>query len=280
MLRKKENAPLVICGGQLKNLCGTVCDYTNSSVCDVEGLDESEEVSFYVKEENGIVFCNPVFLDHVNQQIDLSDKVLITHNTDSTLKSYTNGVATFEYLSGQVWTVRNLYPKKWLAQNSMVEDIVSLPLGVTDNDIMLYDWEDSYKTTLVYKNFGIQNNPPERQLCDNYVNVPNEYDKTTNREKYYTRLKDSYFAVSPNGFGIDCHRHWEALYFNCVPIVTDNQVVRHFAKYFPMVIIDSWSSFKIEDYTVELYNQLIATFDRRFLDINYFFNEALNDEAE
>lgn len=267
--------PLVICGGQLKNLCGIVCDYTNSSVCDIDNLNQSEEVSFYIKEDNGIVFCNPLFLDHVNRQIDLSEKVLITHNTDSTLKSYSNGVATFEYLSGQVWSVPNLYPKKWLAQNSMVEDIISLPLGVTNNDIMNYDWNNTNKTTLVYKNFGIENNPYERQLCDKYVSVPNEYTKASDREAHYSRLKDSFFAISPNGFGIDCHRHWEALYFNCIPVVTDSPVVRHFIKYFPMVIVNDWKDFKIEHYTTELYNKLIKTFDRRFLDINFFINEAL-----
>jgi hypothetical protein len=277
---KETKIPLVICGGQLKSVCGIVCDYTNSSLCDIEHLDESEEVSFYVKEDNGVVFCNPLFLDHVNQQIDLSDKILITHNTDSTLKSYVDGVATFEYLSGQMWSVPNLHPKKWLAQNSMVESVMSLPLGVTNNDIMEYDWDNVEKTTLVYKNFGTQNNPPERQLCDHYVNVPNEYGNVADRGRYYDRLKQSYFAVSPNGFGIDCHRHWEALYFNCIPIVTDNQVVRHFAKYFPMVIIDNWSAFRLEDYTIDLYQQLVSTFDRRHLDMNFFLSKTLNNETE
>lgn len=35
-------------------------------------------------------------------------------------------------------------------------------------------------------------------------------------------LAESYFVISPPGNGIDCHRTWEAMYHNCVPVLEDN----------------------------------------------------------
>lgn len=264
--------PLVICGGQLKNRCGIVCDYTNSSVCDIPDLDLSEEVCFYVKEDNGVVFCNPIFLSHLVKHVDLSDKLLITHNTDASLISYQDGKATFKYLSGQEWEVSNLYPKSWLAQNSLVKHIPPLPLGVTDNDIMDFDATHIVKDKVLYKNFGIQNNPPERELCDRYVQVPNEYAIGSNRQRYYESLAQSYFTVSPNGFGVDCHRHWEALYFNCIPIVRRNTMTEFYSTLFPMLLIDDWTHFRIGDYTKQLHTELISSFDRSLLDIDVYIN--------
>ena len=266
----KPESPFVICGGQLKNRCGIVCDYTNSSICDIAELDLSEEVSFYVKEDNGVVFCNPLFLSHMMQQVDLSDKLLITHNTDASLVSYQDGKAVFRYLSGQEWEVTNLYPKNWLAQNSLVRNVTPLPLGVTDNDIMEFDASHIVKDIVLYKNFGIQNNPPERQLCDHYVQIPNGYVAGSDRQEYYRSLARSYFAVSPDGFGVDCHRHWEALYFNCIPIVTKNTMTEFYSTLFPMVLVDSWVDFRMEQYTLDLYNQLIGNFNKRMLDIDTY----------
>lgn len=268
------NNPLVICGGQLKSRCGIVCDYTNSSICDVAELNLSEEVSFYIKEDNGVVFCNPLFLTHIVDQIDLTDKLLITHNTDASLTHYEDGKAIFKYLSGQEWEVPNLYPKNWLAQNSLVANVTPLPLGVTDNDIMDFDTSNTTKTRLIYKNFGIQSNPPERSTCDRCVPVPNEYVAGSSRQQYYRALAESYFAVSPDGFGVDCHRHWEALYLNCIPIVTRNTMTEYYSTLFPMIIVDSWSDFHISNYTVELYNELMFSFNRDFLDIDAYIGPA------
>ena len=267
-----SNNPFVICGGQLKKRCGIICDYTNCCIDDISEIDLINEVSFYIKEDNGIVFCNPLFLSHIIEYVDLSDKLLITHNTDATLVSYQNNKAIFRYLSGQEWEVSNLKPKRWLAQNSMTEDVLPIPLGVTNNDIMEFDFSNIIKNKIIYKNFGIKNNPKERELCDYHVPVINEYSENNNRQEYYRSLAKSYFTVSPNGFGVDCHRHWEALYFNCIPIVTRNTMTEFYSKLFPMVLINDWSCFNIEDYTIQLYKELTNNFNRNLLDIDVYIN--------
>ncbi len=47
--------------------------------------------------------------------------------------------------------------------------------------------------------------------------------------EYYKTLGSYKFVVSPEGNGIDCHRHYEALIYGCIPIVEDNPLIR--AKY-------------------------------------------------
>ena len=39
---------------------------------------------------------------------------------------------------------------------------------------------------------------------------------------------------------------------------------------FPMVLVDSWVDFRMEQYTLDLYNQLIGNFNKRMLDIDTY----------
>ena len=48
-------------------------------------------------------------------------------------------------------------------------------------------------------------------------------------DKYFEELPKYQFVISPEGNGIDCHRHYEALMAKCIPIVEDSALVR--AKY-------------------------------------------------
>ena len=48
-------------------------------------------------------------------------------------------------------------------------------------------------------------------------------------DKYFTVLPKYKFIISPEGNGIDCHRHYEALMAKSIPIVEDSALIR--AKY-------------------------------------------------
>ncbi len=63
----------------------------------------------------------------------------------------------------------------------------------------------------------------ETLLKNGFPNVPIEADK------YFTEIAKYRFVISPEGNGIDCHRHYEALMAKCIPIVEDNPIIR--AKY-------------------------------------------------
>ena len=57
--------------------------------------------------------------------------------------------------------------------------------------------------------------------------------------EFYIDLATHKFCISPPGAGPDCHRHWEALAFGCVPIVLKSQAMQVLAS-FPHVAVDSW----------------------------------------
>ena len=269
---------VVIGGAEIKRICGTVCDYVGT--CAELNRKESyhNEVAFYQKEDNNFVFANPSFLQHVIDSVDLSNKTLITHNSDATLTSYSNGTATFRYITGYEWVVNNLHPKFWFSQNSLVTNAIPLPLGPGEEpfDVPVPLNPLTNKSILVYKNFNNKSNPIERDKCDRFVNVPNDILNNRSRKEFYNLLSSSYFVVSPDGFGIDCHRHWEALYYNCIPIVTRNKLTEFYSTLFPMCLIDDWSSFDMNDYTPELYTQKIANFDRMLLTLEYYIKQCTN----
>lgn len=49
------------------------------------------------------------------------------------------------------------------------------------------------------------------------------------------------FEISPHGNGLDCHRTWEALLLNTIPIVPRSPL-NELHKQFPIVIVDDWST--------------------------------------
>ena len=265
---------VLIGGAEIKKMCGTVCDYRDSCA-ELGNLDADDRVVFYQKEDNEYVFCNALFLQNVVDQVDLTNKILITHNTDASLLHYKDGEALFEYLDHSRWTVKNLWPKDWYAQNSLVTNVKPLPLGPGQGKFDLpvpIDPAPRQKDILVYKNFKVASNPKERSKCDRYVDIPNDNNHKLTQEEYYNTLAKSYFCVSPDGYGVDCHRHWEALYFNCIPIVTKNNLTEYLSRYFPMCLIDDWSLFDITQYTPELHHQMIQGFNRSYLTLNYYLS--------
>ena len=44
-------------------------------------------------------------------------------------------------------------------------------------------------------------------------------------DKYYKCLPEYKYIISPEGNGIDCHRHYEALLAGCIPIVEYNPII-------------------------------------------------------
>jgi hypothetical protein len=54
----------------------------------------------------------------------------------------------------------------------------------------------------------------------------------------YARNRQYSFWLSPRGNGIDCHRTWEALYLDAIPIVW-NSTLNVLYKNLPIIIIDN-----------------------------------------
>lgn len=139
------------------------------------------------------------------------------------------------------------------------------------------------KSNMVYINFNVTTNPKERNYClqhvgsnqrsyPNYMNINdhNSFVEST-QEQYLKDIKSSYFVVSPDGNGKDCHKTWESLYMGAIPIVTDSVFARRFVQYgIPIEIIDDWASFDKSKYTRDYYNNLWRNFNPAVMNFEFF----------
>ena len=70
------------------------------------------------------------------------------------------------------------------------------------------------------------------------------------------------FVISPHGYGLDCHRTWEALCLGCIPIVRTSPLDGLFEG-LPVYIVQDWS-----DVTEDNLKKVLADFSQRTFDLN------------
>lgn len=172
---------------------------------------------------------------------------------------------------------------KWFGQNIMTthHKLTSIPIGIA-NEIWPHGDENIFnevlnkkleKERLIYVNFDVNTNRNERNYCLSELNKKGLFmaDKLPFKE-YLEELSKSYFVVSPNGNGVDCHKTWEALYLKTIPIVTKSINI-DFYKDLPLIVLNDWSEFNPSEYNIELYNNIFNNFDQNKLN---FYNTIKN----
>lgn len=81
------------------------------------------------------------------------------------------------------------------------------------------------------------------------------------KQAYWKGLLDHKFIISPEGNGIDCHRHYEALMAGCIPIVEDNPLIRDKYKGCPVVYTKNYMDIS-ETKLNKLYDEMLdQTYD-------------------
>ena len=274
----------LICGTYFKHQCRTrISDY----------IDERTPAFDFKEVEEGYenyVFCKPEFLQLLYDSKLLEDGpfTLVTHNSDINFSQ--------EYVEA----VLELFPEidHWYTQNLLWKHpkVSPIPIGIA-NPKWSHGNQDRFKKimkehtekdNLYYANFNISTNPPERIYCYKQLAIepptdyPNavsikDHDEFVNnsQEDYLRKISKSFFTVSPDGNGKDCHKTWEALYMKSIPIVKRWYGAERFKKLgIPMLIIDDWSEFKGLELNKELYNEVWGDFDISVLDGATFFNES------
>jgi len=216
--------------------------------------------------ENGdVIFiaAHKEFLDFFFQNVHPKIKayyILITHNTD---KSEFNDY--LKYLDDN-----NIMA--WFGSNLTLEHKKTFPIpiglankywhhyrGFNGNTQII---EKALKSAtkkrdiLMYMNFNPDTNQKSRgsvlnfflnkKFCFNSNRVPFSY--------YISKLAQSKFVASPPGNGIDCHRTWEALYVDAIPIVSSTKLDRMY-KDLPVLIVDDWNKIT-EDFLNAKYKEI------------------------
>jgi hypothetical protein len=73
---------------------------------------------------------------------------------------------------------------------------------------------------------------------------------------YYAMLPFYKFVVSPEGNGIDCHRHYEALLAGCIPILEKNPLAEEKYKGCPILWTTDYSEITAE-YLEKVYTEML-----------------------
>jgi hypothetical protein len=105
----------------------------------------------------------------------------------------------------------------------------------------------------------------------------NIFNQNMSPEKYFQILPHVKFVISPEGNGIDCHRHYEALMAGCIPIIEHNQLIEEKYKGCPILYTTDYSEIT-EEYLNKKYEEMIdKEYDFSRLFLNYYTEEEQNN---
>jgi len=74
--------------------------------------------------------------------------------------------------------------------------------------------------------------------------------------QYFRGLANYKFIISPEGNGIDCHRHYEAIAAGCIPIIEENSFMRRKYKNLPVLYTKDYSEINT-DYLEKKYEEML-----------------------
>jgi len=234
---KKDNL-LYISGWGFSRLCNlTYCnrydnDYNNKKIINVK--------------ENDKVFLNlemfKKFIKFLEKYKPKNKFILISHNCDHpfTEKHY----KLLEKYVKKVYTINNECSR---------DNVITIPIGFRDFPKNTYEIIKSIKVEknkniLCYQNYVINTNKIVRTEWYNKFSKKNwifTIDENQRKKdnidefKFYKHLSSSKYVLSPQGEGIECHRIYESIYFNSIPILKKgNKVMDKFYDKLPIIMVD------------------------------------------
>ena len=100
--------------------------------------------------------------------------------------------------------------------------------------------------------------------------------KLIDHSEYFELLPTYKFVISPEGNGIDCHRHYEALLAGCIPIIEYNVDIVEKYKGCPILYTKDYAEIT-EEYLTQVYNKMVdTTYDFSRLFLSNYDNETIN----
>ena len=206
--------------------------------------------NFEIK-ENDIIFTNHFFLNELfnklNKINNLKNIKLVTHWSD-------------DVVDKKLFDKKPKCISKWYGIHVAYEhpDLIALPVGIdsghstknllTNHFLKQNKNSSEKKEILLYINFQENtNNAARKNVKELFINKDWAIIDKPNLplEKYYERIADSKFVLSPLGNGPDTHRLWEALYTGSVPITKYHETYQAL-KDLPIVFVDNYEDISEE----------------------------------
>ena len=132
------------------------------------------------------------------------------------------------------------------------------------------------KENKIFFNFDLGTNRKVRFPCYETFKNNLTYTKFNNQEKYLCELKKCKFCICPEGNGPDCHRLWESLYLNVIPICVRSVFIEIISKDFPIYIIDKWDDLTIDNDLYNSYETYIEKLDIKKLNFDFWKEKIIN----
>ncbi len=231
--------------------------------------------------DRGVVFCKTDYVEGCLAAMKDGDGpyVLVTHNSD--------------YPSGLHELPDNVV--KWFGVNMAKHDDrhEGIPMGLANSRyahgngsaVLFQACQKKHIDKAIYVHFAMNTNrearvPARRWFRESEWVTDKCYSNGPNRGDYAEYLKGVHshqYVVSPQGNGVDCHRHWEAMYLGAIPIIKRDTALFCFEDY-PVLWVDDWPD-ATKRVLGEGYDELLSRpFDYRKLYLGYWkerFKESL-----
>jgi hypothetical protein len=94
-------------------------------------------------------------------------------------------------------------------------------------------------------------------------------------DNYFDDLPKYKFVVSPEGNGIDCHRHYEALIAGCIPIVEYNDDIQKKYQGCPILYTKDYTEIT-EAYLSKKYEEMIDILNHKKIDLKKAISDRQN----
>lgn len=256
-------------------------DYINvnryEDICDLSIVPgEGKYFTPVFLHRSAIIFCKTDFIDYLFDNIRNSPHkyILVTNYSD-----YPINEERFKKKPDCI--------KKWFAINVDYShpDLISVPLGLyssegyTKNVFFRFDinWFVNNRDRLYKKEKDLNNvycnwnptNAERNSIIDKLKNTGVKYywESGLPTEQYYENMSKYKFVISPPGNGIECFRTYEALYFNCFPVVIKHPIYDNW-KELPIIQVNDWSEVTYD----LLYSYLDKEYNMEKLYMTYWKN--------
>jgi len=224
-----------------------ICDYVS------QYYDRIDELRFYRgrdRREPFIYYADTHYVNNLWAKLNPSLKyIVVSHNGDA---------AIVDENPRDCDVVASTMPDNvlaWFGQNvdTRHPKVHSLPIGLENGrwfpelsknqNIYMGHTQGGRPTKLLYANCNTVTNPTEREAaysaCGDWATVRHGRNGM-HFNLYLHEITDHFYVLSPQGNGIDCHRTWEALYLNRVPVMRRHRNAE-FYEDLPVLLVDEWS---------------------------------------
>jgi hypothetical protein len=280
--------------------------HSENPISSSDNLDYLKNIDFKNKEDNiSIYVCNTAMKKFINRYLSKITIKFFLVSGDSDESMPYEVLNESEYLT----LMNNENLLKWFCQNfdqNILKDnkIIQLPIGLDYHTIFSnkhFKWNNfnegilpieqelllrkiSNETTNNPKIVKIFNNShfaldrfKTRQKALEIIpkNLLVNQSKFISRSETWKEMTKYKFVLSPYGNGYDCHRTYEALVLNCIPIILSKHIDKMIQNLdLPVLIVNNWNEITSELLidTAKRYNN-VSEYSKEKITLSYWINK-------